>query len=145
MKLKHSTPIQQRFNDYDMLGHVNNAVFQHYFDIARIRYFKDVTGEKIVGSKYSLVMAGIQIEFLSPVLMQENIEVKTGIEILGNKSLTMLQEIINPDSGEIKAQSRATLVSYSISDKKSCELPSHWKEKISLFEEKIKRKVSLLK
>ncbi len=67
--LKHFTPIQQRFNDYDILGHVNNAVFQHYFDLARIRYFAEILGENIVGSKYSLVMATINIDFHSPVLI----------------------------------------------------------------------------
>lgn len=29
------TPIQKRFADLDMLGHVNNANQQHYFDVGK--------------------------------------------------------------------------------------------------------------
>ena len=33
----HKTPIQIRFNDVDVVGHVNNSVYQNYFDAARMR------------------------------------------------------------------------------------------------------------
>ena len=138
--LKHFTPIQQRFNDYDILGHVNNAVFQHYFDLARIRYFAEILGENIVGSKYSLVMATINIDFHSPVLMQESISIKTGIEVLGNKSITMIQEIINPETNELKSSSRATLVTYCVQDKSSCLVPEEWKEKVIAYEDQVELK-----
>ena len=34
------TPIQIRFNDIDILGHVNNVMFGHYCDVARSDYFE---------------------------------------------------------------------------------------------------------
>ena len=38
MKFFHETPLQIRFNDVDVMGHVNNSVYQNYFDVARLRY-----------------------------------------------------------------------------------------------------------
>ena len=36
-----------RFADTDAMGHVNNAVYLTYCEMARIRYWTDVTGEPI--------------------------------------------------------------------------------------------------
>jgi acyl-CoA thioester hydrolase len=35
---KFSTHIEVRFRDLDALGHVNNAVYLTYFEIARLHY-----------------------------------------------------------------------------------------------------------
>ena len=37
--------IQVRFSDLDTLGHVNNAVYLSYFEMARIAYFTPLLGE----------------------------------------------------------------------------------------------------
>src|SRR5690554_6043180 len=34
----YSFPLQMRWNDLDSLGHVNNAVYVTYFELARSRY-----------------------------------------------------------------------------------------------------------
>jgi acyl-CoA thioester hydrolase len=35
-------PLEPRYNDYDTKGHVNNAVYLTYFEIARVRAWRDV-------------------------------------------------------------------------------------------------------
>ena len=37
-EFRHRTPLQVRFRDTDAFGHVNNAVFFTYIELARIRY-----------------------------------------------------------------------------------------------------------
>ena len=37
-------PIQMRFNDVDALGHVNNSMYQQYFDLGRVDYFLRMPG-----------------------------------------------------------------------------------------------------
>ena len=41
----HRAAIDVRFADTDAMGHVNNAVYLTYCEMARIRYWTDVTGE----------------------------------------------------------------------------------------------------
>ncbi len=72
--------------------------------------------------------------------MQESISIKTGIEVLGNKSITMIQEIINPETNELKSSSRATLVTYCVQDKSSCLVPEEWKEKVIAYEDQVELK-----
>ncbi len=44
---RHRVEIVVRFADTDAMGHVNNAVYLTYCEMARIRYWTDVTGEPI--------------------------------------------------------------------------------------------------
>ena len=37
----HTLPLQLRFNDVDMMGHVNNAVIMEFFDLGKSHYFAD--------------------------------------------------------------------------------------------------------
>ena len=37
-------PIQIRWRDLDALGHVNNAVYLTYFELARLAYIRAVLG-----------------------------------------------------------------------------------------------------
>ena len=39
---RHSIPVQMRFNDIDVLGHVNNSVFFTYYDLGKSAYFTTI-------------------------------------------------------------------------------------------------------
>ena len=42
--MKHKMDMQIRFNDLDSMGHVNNANYFTYFELARVEYFKVAMG-----------------------------------------------------------------------------------------------------
>ena len=52
---KFSTQIEVRFRDLDALGHVNNAVYLTYFEIARLHYCKHLFGSEAF-SRHSFVV-----------------------------------------------------------------------------------------
>lgn len=136
----HHTDIQIRFNDIDLIGHVNNAVYQHFFDLARKTYFEEVIGNQLEWKKFGMVMASIFIEYFNAITIDEMISVRSGIEVIGDKSLTMVQEIYNRESGELKSQNRAVMVGYSAKKDQTAMIPSLWKEKIYDFERQVKFK-----
>ena len=39
------SPIQIRFVDLDQFGHVNNAIYLSYLEVARLPYFERIIGE----------------------------------------------------------------------------------------------------
>ncbi len=41
---KYKTNIETRFTDFDMMGHVNNAIYFTYMEIARSKYWKQAIG-----------------------------------------------------------------------------------------------------
>lgn len=130
----HSTPVQIRFNDIDIMAHVNNSVYQNFFDLARTYYFKKVFEKKMDWNTQALVLAKITIEYLNPIFLEESIEVLTKVHTLGNKSLQMIQKIINSETKEVKAINDAVLVGFGVKENAPISLPEEWKTKIANFE-----------
>lgn len=130
----HSTPVQIRFNDIDIMAHVNNSVYQNFFDLARTHYFGEVFSEKIDWKSTALVLAKITIEYLNPIFLEEKIEVLTKVHSIGTKSLQMIQKIINSETGEVKAVNDAVLVAFGIKEDTAVPIPEQWKSDINDFE-----------
>jgi acyl-CoA thioester hydrolase len=131
----HITPVQIRFNDIDIMGHVNNAVHQYYFDIARLQYFRHVFGKSVDWNKEALVLATITIDYLEPIKMEDRIEVHTRVDKIGNKSIGMTQRIIDSHTGALKSSSRSVLVAYSRTEHKTMEVPSSWRERVAYYDQ----------
>lgn len=140
---RHNTPVQIRFNDVDILGHVNNAVYQHYYDFARIQYFKKVLGDSINWANQTLVLASIKVDFFSPISIDDEILVETRVEMLGNKSIAMKQKLIDAKTREVRSSNRAVLVGYDAEKKITFEVPDEWKNRFVSFEKTIELKYAV--
>ena len=134
---RHITPVQIRFNDVDILGHVNNAVHQYYFDYARLQYFEQVLGKDINWKKSSLVIASIKVDYFIPITLDDKINVESRIEMIGNKSITMKQKLISSINGEVKSSSWSVLVAYDVNLNHTIPVPEEWKNRIIRFEKEI--------
>lgn len=142
-KYLHSVSIQVRFNDVDIVGHVNNVMHHHYLDYARLQYFKKVFGCNIDwNDRLALVLASITSDFLVPIEMDDDVFVETKIWRLGNKSLQMSQRIISKKNAEtvINTESSTVLVGFDQVEKYAVEIPQEWKEKIIAFEDNVTEK-----
>ena len=69
----HSIPVQIRFNDIDMLGHVNNTVYFSFFDLGKARYFEEVKKGHFDLSHIDIVVANINVNFLAHNMALYNI------------------------------------------------------------------------
>ena len=136
-KFFHKTPIQIRFNDIDIMTHINNSVYQNYFDMGRKQYFEEVFEQKMQWDIRALVLAKITIEYLNPIFMDEEIVVLSKVYKLGNKSLRMQQEIINAQTNEIKSKNDAVLVAFGTKENEAITLPEDWRKKIIKYESDI--------
>lgn len=130
----HSHTIQIRFNDIDILGHATNSVYQQYFDLGRMAYFREVFGTELDWHKEGLVLVSISIDYLTPIELNHSIEVLSRVVRLGNKSLEMVQKLFNRTTGEVAAESKAVMVGYSAKNRQSIPIPTYWRQQIALFE-----------
>jgi len=132
---KHSTAVQMRFNDIDSLGHVNNSVYFQFFDLAKTEYYAGIKVDaEINWRKPSLIIANVNCSFLMPTIFKEPIVVLTQCSHLGNKSLTMLQHVINSETHDLKATCATTLVNIDPVTNESAPIPQVWREAITAFE-----------
>ena len=109
---KQRTDIQLRFADTDALGHVNNASFATFAEIARLDFL-----QRLGGSVRSLILASIHLDSRRQVVLGDTVYVETWIEKLGSSSVTLAQEIYA--NGEKAADVRSVVVYFDYGNQKS--------------------------
>ncbi len=74
---------------------------------------------------------------MEPVLPEDNIVVKTSVYAIGEKSLKMIQLLVDAVTGNEKAVCESVMVAFNKKLLQSVEFPESWKNSISGFEEKV--------
>lgn len=88
----HSTLIQTRYHDEDMLGHINNIAQAAYFDEARSRMMREVfQGAGSDLKRVRIVTADVRVSYLGEVFHPDDVEVASGILRIGNASMEIGQ------------------------------------------------------
>lgn len=131
---KHSLPIQLRFNDADTLGHINNAVYLNFYDLGKTSYFQTICGENLLPSDIDVVVAHLDVDFLSPIFLTDTVEVQTMVEKIGTKSFTLLQRIVRSDTNEVKCVCRTVMVGFDFKINCSKPISDKWRTAIVRFE-----------
>ena len=114
----HRVDVTVRFADTDAMGHVNNAKYLTYCEIARIRYWTDVIGEPIaLGTEgaESLILAEARITYRAPAFHGEVVTVQTRATRIGRSSFTLEHRLAACVAGEeprLVAVSESILVRY---------------------------------
>ena len=134
MKSKHKTPIQIRFNDIDLAGHVYNAKYPEFFDLARIGYFKQVLGDLINWNETALVIASIKIDYILPVYLDDSIQITSNVISLGEKSFEMFQTVMKQGIQEPVATGKTVMVCFDVQKRESKIIPEKWREKFKDYE-----------
>ena len=129
----HKISIQIRFSDIDGVGHVNNAVYNDYFDIGRLHYFKEAFGRPVEwGKGKTLVLVHTEADYLQPTFLYDTIEVHTSVVETGARSVKMKQYIIAA-GGAVRVESYSVLSTYDMDTGQSFPMPEEWREKINAF------------
>lgn len=123
----HQTRIQIRYNDLDTLGHVNNAVYFSYIELARVRFFRDTGIWEGAKSQYGVILAKATLDYKVPVLLSdEEVDVWTRCSRLGTKSFDLEQAIVRKD-GTLTTTAFSVGVAYDYNTNQSIALPEAWR------------------
>lgn len=137
---RHHMPLQMRFNDIDMLGHLNNSVYLTFMDLAKARYFNEVNGAPVDISKMGIVIVNINANFCIPTFFNEEIEVETAAVAIGEKSLTLEQRIYSVPDHQVKCSCRTVMAGFDIQTNTGMPIPEEWVRKIEAYEGRTLRK-----
>ena len=133
-KYRHSLPVQIRFNDVDIFGHLNNSVYLQFCDLGKLRYFEAVLGTDFQNSGLAVVVANINCDFFSPAFMDEDLQVFTVCEHIGCKSMKLRQRVVAVASGDVKCEVRTVMVGFSPKTLTSAEIPADVRAAFEAFE-----------
>jgi len=122
-----------RFSDLDGFGHVNNAVFLTYLEQARLAWFEQAeNGEPDEGEEIPLrdvILARTEIDFRSPVVFGETVEIGVRPARLGTKSFELEYELRT--GGRLVAEARSVLAGYDYDGRRSVEVSERWKRRLA--------------
>lgn len=124
----HSIDVQIRFNDVDILGHLNNTVYFSFFDTGKAYFFEKALNRKMEWRKVECVIANIDCAYHSPIYFGEQIEVLTRCCHVGEKSFVLQQVIVEKSTREVKAAANTVMVSINPDTKESVEVPHHYRK-----------------
>ncbi len=106
------TELRVRFNDIDILGHVNNVVYLSLFDTAKADYLQGAFRGNMNWQRVESVIANINCSFINPAYFGEPLCVYTRCEEMGHKHFVFKQVMVNTSTAQIKAVCDTVMVSY---------------------------------
>ena len=118
--------IQVRFSDIDSMGHVNNAVYLSYFEMARVYYFKRLLGDHWDWKRNGIILARTEIEYLKPLFIDNSPSISMHLETIGNKSFVLNYSIAIGD--DIVCKGNSKIVYYNFIENKSKALDDKLKQ-----------------
>lgn len=122
------TAIQKRFGDVDMFHHVNNVAQQSYFDVGKVDYYNRILGYDMMDCDVRIVTVSTSTSYLGQIRRYDDIEVVTRVEKVGNKSLTIFQQLLC--NGEVRSESRSVMVAFDFVAQLSVPVPDEWRRKM---------------
>ena len=133
---KFSMPIQMRWNDLDALGHVNNAVFITYFEVARgVFMMKACPGWD--WHKDMFLIANINVDLRKELLLTaQNAKVHVKTMSLGTKSFVLQYMITSENNGEtvVHASGTTTQIMFDMKTRSTINIPDWVKASLSEFD-----------
>lgn len=138
----HARDVEVRFADTDAMGHVNNAAYLTYAEIARAAYYEAATGEQLQlgvhGAIEGMILAELRMTYRSPAFYGEFITVETRIDRIGRTSYGMVHRLSARESRygpcRLVAIADSVLVSYDYSAERPIPVPPALIEAIEAFE-----------
>lgn len=120
----HWTEMPVRFRDLDALNHVNNAVFNTYFEEARINFINDVPEfQASMSEGKSFMLVHLELDYIRPIELNETLLIGTSVEEYGNTSIKGFQAIYSKGESELKAVAKTTGVWFDLESQKPTKLP----------------------
>jgi len=116
--------VDVRYQDYDMLGHVNNAVYLTYLEDARSAYFSRRLGLSF--GDIDMVVAHLEVDFRAPVEDADEVDVAIAVTDVGDTSFTMRYEVRDGDTVALEGESVQVTVDPETGE--SRPVPEAWRD-----------------
>jgi len=138
---RHKISVKVRFNEVDMLGVCNNAVYINFFEHARLEYIKEVglmpEGGIFSDGKIFFIVRN-EINYRSHSRYDDELYIYSRVSYLKNSSFGFDHLIINAKTGQVVVDGTGVVVHVDKKTGKSTELSNEVYQKISAYEKDVK-------
>lgn len=132
---KYKTSLETRFADFDMMGHVNNAVYFTYMEIARTKYWKQAIAWD--WEQTGVVIAKASIDYIKPVYLKDILSMYVRTSRIGTSSFDLEYLLVKHVNGkeEVCSKGKSVCVAFDYATKKPAPIPEKEKGKMIEFEQ----------
>lgn len=132
---KYKTAIETRFADFDMMGHVNNAVYFTYMEIARSKYWMQAIGWD--WKKTGVVIAKASLEYIKPIFIDDKISMYVRTSRIGKSSFDLEYLLVKVKNGEeiVCSKGKTVCVAFDYQTKQAAPIPINERSKMMVFEQ----------
>ncbi|MGS2723899.1 acyl-CoA thioesterase [Porticoccus sp. GXU_MW_L64] len=123
-----TTTITPRFSETDMLGHIGNTALPIWFEGAREGYFRRIHPAMTIHD-WPLILARIELDIKAQLHIGDDVTLKTGVEKIGSKSMTVYQEAWQKD--QLAAVARTVMVYFDYREQCSKVIPDDVRERLA--------------
>lgn len=114
-------PIEVRFADLDMLGHVNNATLVTFLEVARWQWWKAFLADRPFEEEGFLV-ARVEVDYRAPILLSDQVQVEVRCTKAGRTSFDLAYRVLAQQDGRLLAEARTVLVMVDFATQRPAEL-----------------------
>jgi acyl-CoA thioester hydrolase len=125
--------LRPRFRDTDAMGHVNNAVYVTYLEVARQEYWRALERQTDYGS-VPFILARVSIDFRAEALVHETLALAVRCDWIGDKSFGFAYQIREVASGRLVVEASSVQVCYDYAAKRSIPMPAGLRAKLEALE-----------
>jgi acyl-CoA thioester hydrolase len=126
-----------RFRDLDPMGHVNNAVYATYFEVARTGYMKELGVTPFEGDGIDLfpfIMLDVHCWFVAPALFTDVLRTYVRTSSIGTKSFAFEYLVTRRKDGAVVAVGSSTQVYYDYQQQRTIPVPHDFRERLERIE-----------
>ena len=118
-------PVQVRFSDVDVYGHVNNVKYFEYFQEARIQLM--VSNGRELGEGHHLVVAQTDVDYRRPILFRaEPYDCSTWVSHIGSTSVVF--ESVVRDGDDVLARAKVIGVCIDSATGRPAPVPGEFRD-----------------
>jgi acyl-CoA thioester hydrolase len=122
-------PLATRYADYDTKGHVNNALYLTYFEMARHAAWVDRMGGD---ADFPFVVAEATVRFVSQAMIGDTLDIEISTSEVRTKAWVWAYVIRHVPSDRIVAEGRTVQVMYDYEKGVSVPIPDSVRAKLAL-------------
>lgn len=134
--------IAPRFRDTDAMGHINNAVYVTYLEVARQVYWARLDRDPDY-RRVPFILANVHIDFRAEALVNEVLEVGIRLAWIGTRSFGFGYEIWEKTTGRTVVEATTVQVCYDYAARCTLPVPDDLRRRAEAFEGRsLERKMS---
>ena len=130
----YKTTLPIRFADIDAFGHVNNAIYLTYFEIARSSYWTEVV--QWDWETMGIIIGRAEVNFIKPIKLNDQVLAYVRTSRIGNSSFDLEYVLVKVNNGveEVCTTGSTVCIAFDYSLNQSSAIPEAQKLKMITFE-----------